>query len=169
MPTLPRVLQKFAQGEYPLPAFHFEVRWSANNGEEVKGSFTEVSGLNREIQLLEYRDGVTREYATVKIPGMRKDNNVTLKRGVFHGNNELYEWWLKVSVLEQPDKRTVTINLLGEDHQPRVTWTLHNAWILKLDSPGFKADGNDVAVESAELVFERMEISHENKLAFIRK
>lgn len=152
-------LPKLANGEYPLPVFHFEVVWKEGET-DVKGSFTEISGLNREIQLLEYRDGVTKDYATIKIPGMRKDNNVTLKRGVFHGDNKLYEWWLKISSLDEIEKRTVTIKLLGEDHEPRVTWTLNNAWPLKLESPGLKADGNEVAVESMELVFEGMTIEH---------
>lgn len=152
-------LPKLGQGEYPLPVFHFRVSWEVGN-ESIIGSFTEVSGLNREIQLLEYRDGVTKDYATIKIPGMRKDNNVTLKRGIFHGNNELYEWWLKVSNLVEVEKRTVTISLLGEKNSVCVTWTLLNAWPLKLDSPGLKADGNEVAIESMELVFEGMKVEH---------
>ena len=159
MSIIPSYLPKLKEGEYPLPVFHFEVSWPGKDG-AVKGSFTEVSGLNREIQILEYRDGVTKDYATIKIPGMRKDNNVTLKRGIFHGNNQLYEWWLKVSQLEEQDRRKVTISLLGEDHQARVTWTLENAMPVKIDGPGLKGDGNEVAIESMELAFEGMTIEH---------
>ncbi len=159
------LLPKVAQGEYPLPVFHFQVSWKISDEEIVSGSFSEVSGLKGESQLLEYRDGYSTEYATRKIPGMRKDNNVTLKRGLFHGDNQLFERWVQISRLVDTDslKGDVVIQLLGEDHKARVTWTLINAWPLKMESPGLKGDGNEIAVETIELVHEGMKIEHAPK------
>jgi phage tail-like protein len=150
------------KGEYPLPGFYFQVEWKIDKDTIVNGSFTEISGLNQETQMLEYRDGFAAEYATQKIAGMRKDANVTLKRGVFHGNNEFYDWWRNVSNLKDAEKYkvTVTINLLGEDQKPRVSWTLNRAWPVKIESPAMKADSNEVAIETIELTHEGLTIKH---------
>ncbi len=152
------------KGEYPLAGFYFLVEWNVDNGDIVNGSFTEVTGLTQEIQMLEYRDGFSEVYATQKIAGMRKDANVTLKRGIFHGNNEFYDWWVKVSNLNDDEKfkSNVTIKLLGEDNKPRVTWVLNRAWPVKIEGPSMKGDSNEVAVESIELTHEGMTIKHEN-------
>jgi phage tail-like protein len=154
---------KSPKGEYPLPGFYFSVEWSVGGKKIANGSFTEISGLNEEIQMLEYRDGLSKEYSTQKIAGMRKDSNITLKRGVFHGNNEFYDWWNNVKTLIEPEKykADVTIKLLGEDGSPRIVWTLTRAWPVKYESPGMKSDTNDVAIETIELVHEGLTIKHE--------
>jgi len=69
--------------KYPLPVFHFRVEWG---GTSI--SFSEVSGLNMETQVIEYRDGLSPDYSTVKMPGMQKYGNITLKRGAMQGDNE---------------------------------------------------------------------------------
>ena len=38
---------------YPLPVFHFTVDWG---GTQI--AFSEVTGLNTEAQIIEYRDGL---------------------------------------------------------------------------------------------------------------
>jgi phage tail-like protein len=42
-----------AKGDYPIPKFHFQVEW----GEEFRIGFTEVSGLDFETEVIEYREG----------------------------------------------------------------------------------------------------------------
>ena len=54
---------------WPLPKFHFEVKWDS----EVM-SFQEVSGLDREAEPIEYRHGDSPEFSTIKIPGIKCDN-----------------------------------------------------------------------------------------------
>ncbi len=53
--------------EYPIPKFHFQVEWSEGNENDLR--FTEVSGLDVETELIEYRDGFSREYSKLKMPG----------------------------------------------------------------------------------------------------
>lgn len=69
--------------EYPIPKFHFQVDWGG-----TKVGFSEVSGLDVETEVIEYRDGAMREYSKLKMPGMQKFSNITLKRGVFQKDNE---------------------------------------------------------------------------------
>lgn len=134
--------------EYPLPKFHFLVDWGG-----TKIGFSEVTGLEVETQVIEYRDGVMPEYSKIKMPGMQKYGNITLKRGVFQGDNEFYDWWNSVK-LNTIERRDLTISLLNEEHEPVMVWKVKNAWPSKVKSTDLKSDGNEVALESLELVHE---------------
>jgi len=140
---------------YPLPKFHFQVEWGgANLG------FTEVSGLDVQTDPIEYRDGLSPEYVKTKMPGMQKFSNITLKRGTFRGDNDFYNWWNTVA-LNTIERRNVTISLLNEKHEPVVVWKVKNAWPIKVQSTDLKGDGNEVAIESIELVHEGLVIQNE--------
>lgn len=147
--------------DYPLTKFHFQVEWGeGGNTDEPDLRFTEVSGLDREIEMIEYRDGYNPEYSKVKMPGMVKYSNVVLKRGMFHGL-ESYETWYNTIVMNEVQRRTVTIKLLNEQHQPIITWRLNNAWPVKIQSTDLKADGNEVAIDTMELAHEGLVLEHQ--------
>lgn len=138
--------------EYPLPKFHFSVDWG-----EDKFAFSEVSGLDVESEIIEYRDGIMPEYSKIKMPGMQKYSNITLKRGTFQGDNKFYDWW-KTTQLNTVDRRDLIISLLNENHDPVFVWTAKNAWPLKVQSTDLKADGNETAIESMEIAHEGLTI-----------
>jgi phage tail-like protein len=100
------------------------------------------------------------EYSKLKMPGMQKFGNITLKRGVFKKDNEFYDWWNTVK-LNTIERRDVIISLLNEEHSPVLTWKIKNAWPVKVQSTDLKADGNEVAIETLELAHEglKMEMS----------
>ena len=131
--------------QYPVPKFHFQVEWGG-----AKIGFTEVTGLEVSTDVIEYRDGASPEYHKIKMPGMQKFSNVTLKRGTFKGDNDFYNWWNTVA-LNTIVRRDVTVSLLNESHEPVVVWKIKNAWPLKVQSTDLKGDGNEVAIESLEL------------------
>ena len=141
--------------QYPLPVFHFDVSW---NDSHI--GFSEVSGLTQENQAIEYRDGSFREYSAIKMPGLRKFANIVIKRGITKGNNQLFEW-LSTIKLNKVERRNLVISLLNEDHQPVVVWKVLNAFPVKLEGPGLKAIGNEVAIESCELAHEGLELQNE--------
>jgi phage tail-like protein len=138
--------------EYPLPKFHFRVEWGG-----TKIGFTEVSGLDKSLDVIEYRDGASPEYHKIKMPGMHKFSNITLKRGSFKGDNEFFAW-LKTVQLNTIERRDLIIALLNEAHEPVITWKIKNAWPVKVQSTDLKADGNEVAIETMELAHEGLEI-----------
>ncbi|HTL83237.1 MAG TPA: phage tail protein [Bacteroidia bacterium] len=138
---------------YPVPVFHFQVE-----GAGARIGFTEVSGLNFTVEPIEYRDGNSPDYHVTKYSGMHKFGNITLKRGIFTGNNDLFLWLTSVN-LSKPDRRTITIKLLDETHAPIVTYTVNNAWPTKFDGISFKSTGNETAIESVELVCESWLVS----------
>ena len=141
--------------EYPLPKFHFRVEWGG-----AKIGFTEVSGLEVSTEVIEYRDGVSPVYSKIKMPGMQKYGNITLKRGTFAGDNSFYDWFNSVS-LNTIDRRQLTISLLNENHDPVVVWKVQNAFPVKVQSTDLKADGNEVAIETLEVAHEGLTIQNE--------
>lgn len=138
---------------YPIPAFHFRVEWGGTNL-----GFTEVSGLNVETQIIEYRDGMSPDYSTLKMPGMQKYGNITLKRGVVQGDNEMFDWWNTVQ-LNKIERRDITISLLNEKHEPVVVWKVRNAFPVKVDGGSLKATGNEVSIETMEVAHEGITVS----------
>ena len=141
--------------EYPLPKFHFSVDWG---GDSV--NFTEVSGLDVETEIIEYREGASRSYSKQKIPGMQKYANVVLKRGVMPAKNTFFDWWNTVA-LNQVERRDVTVSLLNESHEPVMIWKVSEAWPAKVTGTDLKADGNEIAIETIELAHEGITIQNE--------
>jgi phage tail-like protein len=138
--------------KYPLPKFHFELEWGG-----VRMGFTEVSGLDFETEVIEYREGNLPTYNKTKQPGLTKFTDVTLKRGIVLDNLEYYEQWVKTAMFQENKekyRRTVTIKLLNEEHKAIITWTLSKAWPSKIQSTDLKADANEIAIETMTLVHE---------------
>ncbi|WP_430408837.1 phage tail protein [Kordia sp.] len=136
---------------YPLPKFHFQVDWGG-----TKIGFQEVSGLDKEHEMLEYREGSSPEYNKINMPGMVKYTDVVLKRGVFKGDNEFYDW-MQQNKLNVAERRDITIALLNEGHEPVVVWRVKNAWPKKIQSTDLKAEGNEVAIETLTIAHEGVE------------
>jgi len=140
---------------YPIPVFHFRVEWGGKNI-----GFSEVSGLTQELQIIEYRDGTSPDYSTIKMPGLHKYNNITLKRGIAKSDNEFFGWLNSVK-LNTIERRDLTISLLNENHEPVMVWKAHNAFPVKVEGPGLKASGNEVAVESIEIAHEGLVLQND--------
>ena len=138
---------------YPLPKFHFSVEWGG-----TRIGFTEASGLDAESEVIEYREGSSREYSKVKMPGMQKYSNVTLKRGTFTADNDFFDWWKTTRTLGTPERRDIIVSLLNESHTPVFVWKIKNAFPTKVQATDLKSDGNEVAIETLELAHEGIEM-----------
>lgn len=139
---------------WPLPKFHFEVKW----GDQIL-HFQEVSGLDIEAQPIEYRRGDSAQFSVTKMPGLKKYSDVTLKKGVFKGDNKFWDWFngIKMNTLQRVP---VTISLLDEAGAPTMVWTLANAWPTKISGTDLKASGNEVAVETIVVAHEGLTIAN---------
>ncbi len=141
---------------WPMPKFRFEV----DLGTELKGvAFQEVSGMDKEVQVIEYRASNSTQFSTEKMPGLVKYGNVTMKRGVFVNDNSFWKWMdeIKMNTIK---RRVVLIKLLDENGKPTMSWTLNNAWPTKISSTDLKSDANEVAVDTLEIAFETLEIKN---------
>jgi len=138
---------------YPIPVFHYKVSW---NNQDF--GFSDVSGLTQERQSIEYRDGMmTGDTPSLRRLGLKKVNNITLKRGIIEKNNELFNWFNN-NGSPNVDRRDITISLLNDEGDPVMVWTVSQAWPVKLEGPGLKATGNEIAIESIELVHEGLSV-----------
>ena len=140
---------------WPMPKFYFQV---TINDSEV--SFQEVSGLEMETQAIEYRHGNSPEFSTIKMPGIVKYSNVTMKKGVFKSDNKFWDWYNQIK-MNTIKRVPVIVRLLDESGKPTMTWTLANAWPTKITGTDLKSDGNEVAVESIEIAHEGITIENQ--------
>jgi len=140
---------------WPLPKFYFMVDW----GSTTNIPFQEVSGLNIEAQPLLYRHGNSPVFSEINMPGIVKNSNVTMKKGVFANDNSFWDWYNKIK-MNTIERQNVVIKLLDEGGNPTMTWTLLNAWPTKISSTDLKSNANEVAVESIEIMHEGLTIAN---------
>ena len=140
---------------WPMPKFRFEV----DLGTELqKVAFQEVSGMDVENQIIEYRKSNSKEFSTEKMPGIVKYGNITMKRGLFVNDYIFWEWHAEIS-MNKIKRRDVLIKLLDEAGDVTMQWTLSNAWPTKISSTDLKSDGNEVAVDTLEIAHEKLTIN----------
>jgi len=142
----------------PYTQFNFLVDLGDGVSEGPQAGFQELSGIGMDVVVSEYRNGNSKENNVVKLTGLCRVSDVTLKRGVI-GSLNLYAWLNQIRNGDQQALRTVTIQLQNEDHTAVVlTWKLLRARIVKLTSGPFNAKGSDVAIEEIVLAYERLEL-----------
>lgn len=141
---------------WPMPKFRFEV----DLGTILTGvAFQEISGLDAETQVIEYRKSNSPLFSTEKMPGIAKYGNVTMKRGVFVNDNTFWDWYAQIT-MNTIARQTVIIKLLDENGDTTMQWTLNNAWPTKITSTDLKSDGNEVAIDTLEIAHEQLIISN---------
>jgi phage tail-like protein len=139
---------------YPLPVYNYRVEI---DGKAV--AFSEVSGLSIGHETTTYVEspltgaGPRRMY----MPGQAKSATITMKKGVVTGVSvDTLFGWINSIQLNRVDKKDIYVRLCDENGAAVVSWKVINAFPTKLDAPGFTASSNDVAVESMELMADRV-------------
>src|SRR5213594_4210079 len=144
--------------ERPYVQFNFLVDLGDGVTEGPQAGFQELSGIGMEVTVSEYRTGNYKENSVMKVTGMNKSTDVTMKRGVM-GSLNLYQWLNDIRNGNQAALRTVIIHLQNEDHTATVqTWKLLRARIIKHTSGPMNAKGTDVAMEELVLAYELLEM-----------
>lgn len=141
---------------WPMPKFRFEVDFGT---QLQKIAFQEVSGMDKEVQIIEYRASNSALFSTIKMPGIAKYGNVTMKRGVFVNDNTFWDWMDEIK-MNTIARRTVLIKLLDETGAVTMQWQLLNAWPTKITGSDLKSDGNEVAVDTIEIAHEQLIITN---------
>jgi phage tail-like protein len=141
----------------PYVQFNFLVDLTGNGDTATpQAGFQEASNIAMEVTVAEYRPGNAKDNSVMKLTGVNKMGDVTLKRGVI-GSLDLYAWLDDIRNGNQSAFRDVTIQLQSEDHTQIVqTWHLLRARITKHVSGPFNAKGTDVAMEELTLAYERL-------------
>ncbi|MTI85731.1 MAG: phage tail protein [Firmicutes bacterium] len=134
----------------PYRNFHFRVEIDDID----QGGFSEVSGIDASIDVIEYRNG--NEVTTPrKLPGLTKYGNITLKWGVVEAT-DLWEWILDC-VNGEIERKNIAIVALDESGDDAARWEVKSAWPTKYTAPDFNGTGSEVAIETLEIVHESLE------------
>lgn len=141
-----------SKSTWPLVKFAFKVKIG-----DTEILFQEVTGLNAETQVIEYRAGNSKVFSTVKMPGIKKYGNVTLKKGIFKDDKALWDMYNLV-VMNTFERKKVTISLLDETNSEVMNWELTNAFPVKMTVTDMKSDNNNAAVETLELAHEGLSV-----------
>jgi len=132
----------------PFRAFNFRL--------EIDGiavaAFSEASGLTSTGEAVNYRTGVDIPLTPRKLIGQRTFGPITLKRGMVQ-DDTLWDWYRNIATGSN-DRRNGSVVLQDELHTDVLRWNFENAWPNKIEGPTLNASGNEVAVESVELVVE---------------
>lgn len=147
------------QRDRPYAQFNFRVDLGTGVTEGPQAGFSECSAIEMSVDAIEYRNGNEKENAVRKLTGLARYPNVTLKRGII-GSLDLYDWLDQIRNGDESAYRTVTVQLMSEDHTSVVQeWKLLRARIVKHVSGPFNAKGEDVAMEELTLAYERLELA----------
>lgn len=143
-----------SENVWPMPKFYFEVKW-----ESAVAKFQKVSGLDVENEPIEYRNGDSPTFSKIAMPGMLKYSRVTMEKGVFTKDNQMWDWFneIKMNVIK---RKPITISLLDESGSPSMVWTLANAFPEKISGADLNAEGNEMAIEKIEIQHEGLTIAN---------
>ena len=136
-----------------MPSPYGKFRYKVEIDGLAAGGFSEVSGFDASIDVIEYREGDMVQ-TPLKIPGLKKYGNITLKQGLTT-SKVLYDWII-AGVNGAVDRKTITITLLDDEEAPAASWQVINAWPTKYTAPDFNATSSEVAIETLEIAHEGM-------------
>lgn len=148
--------------DWNLPvAFYFSVEFL---GVPAIGelTFKEVSGLTVEVETETIREGGLNNYEH-KLPKGVKHPNLVLKSAVRKTDsiNELalQMWLLNVFNLDFAvaiPLQDIIIKLLNANGQPLRSWFCTDAYPVKIETEGFDAEKNQIAIETLEFCYKEL-------------
>lgn len=145
-----------AHNEWPLSKFSFEISIGGFTGYV---SFQGMDGMGATIATMKFRDGNSQKFYEQSRPTLTAYDPVTLKKGVFSGDTDLFDWFNNVSQGSMfSDMRTVTIHLselTGNGQTHMFTWTLEKAFVTKFTPSNLDGEAeNELAIEEVELTYQ---------------
>lgn len=142
----------------PYMQFNFLVNLGGGSDPtSIEGGFQEVTGLATELAKQDYRVGNSPHNNVIKLTGLNTAADVTFKRGIINPA-ALFDWVNEVREGSANSRRTITVELQGEDHRTVARWTLSEARPLKYTLGGLNAKGNDAAMEELVIAYERLAV-----------
>jgi phage tail-like protein len=131
---------------YPPGVFRFSVEI---DGLTV-GGFSEVSGLNIEIETEQIREGGLNNFVH-NLPKKVKYNNLVLKRGMTVGD-DLLKWFTQCKD-GNITRKNGAVTLMDREGKVAKIWVFVSAYPVKLLAPNLNSKSDsDVAIETIELV-----------------
>jgi phage tail-like protein len=124
------------------------------DGIALQASPSQISGIEAAIECIEYREGAD-PFQVRQLGGLPKYGPLILKFGLTN-STDLYNWF-KSGIDGKVDPRNMAIVASDLEGNDMARWKLFNAWPAKYEAPDFNGKGNDVALETFEIVYEGLE------------
>lgn len=134
----------------PLQSFKFQLSISS-----IPSSigFTKISGMSREYEVVEYLENMF-DY-THKLPGREKVGEITFERGMYAGDETLWNAFRDILTSGMAaTRRDCTINVLDRWGNVRRTFQLAECWFSKFETGDFDASSSEVIIETLTMQFE---------------
>jgi len=144
-----------AGGYYPPVGFHFKVE-VLGIGNDNDSRFQNVSGLNLEFDVETVKEEGENRFEH-KLPGRSKYPDLSLKRGLLT-DSSVIKWCTDALQNRDISPAILRVSLLDSDHQPVMSWKIHNAWPRKWSVSDFSATDNAVVIETLEFCYTHFEI-----------
>ena len=147
MPVFPRD-DLFQQNGATTSTFIVEI------GGRPFGRFTEVDGLQVEVEVETYKEGGENAFEH-KFPGRMSWPNLVLKRGVTW-HNDVIDWFNNAAgetfaAEGRAYRETVGVSLVNGQGERLRTWTFYEAIPIKWTGPTLSVDSESVASEELEI------------------
>ncbi|MGD6809076.1 MAG: phage tail protein [Candidatus Bathyarchaeia archaeon] len=144
---------KSSQRKDPYPNYRFVVEIAG----VVQANFCEVILPESASDVIAVRDGTESSFTVKKQAGLVNYGSLILKSGLT-SSLELYMWR---KMIEQgkinSTRRNIAVVLFDEESKDVARWEFTNAWPSKYKGPDLNAQGNEIAIETLEIVFESMQ------------
>ena len=137
---------------YQTVNFHFLVSFSAGDRDSFDSRFQSVSGLDSTLETETFKEGGENRFEHV-VPVRRKYGPLILKRGVLMANESELVKWLNRAFQDEivVPIGVVNIQLLDEDHNALLQWTVNNVWPRSWKIGELNAERGEVLIETLEL------------------
>jgi phage tail-like protein len=121
-----------------------------------QAGFSEVFFADSIIELIEYREGNDPSHIR-KLPGLTRVGNVTLRLGMTD-SMEVFRWYADTAAQGHTNsRRNVVVIVMDEAGEDKARFVVRDAWPVKYSVGSLNAKGNDVLIETLELVNEGIE------------
>ena len=133
----------------PVPSFRFVVQL----GGTPAGWFTQCGGLTVERTVYPVEEGGLNAFVH-QLPNRATSSRITLKRGI--ADEALWKWFVgqnDAGLYESKvEYRNITIVLYNVDRTEAKRWNVSRAYPVKWSGPDLNTDGNNLAIETLELI-----------------
>lgn len=136
----------------PIPYPRMEIQFGDTTASMF---FEEMTGMNEETKVLEYRQSDSPHFSTQKLTASSIHGHITLKNGVVKNSKDLTDW--QAQIRTNPSKTiTLVISLVDEQARVLMQWTLTNAIPIKVIAQDLESGGNEVPIDTLEIGYDQI-------------
>lgn len=129
----------------PFLSYRFRVEIK---GVEVAG-FSEVTGLQAEVEVFDYREGGRNNFIHKLAGPVRYPSNLILKHGLMDADS-IWRWEQQM-LSGDIARHNVSIILMDSAGQDKWRWDFQDAYPVRWSGPDLRAGSAEVAIETLEL------------------